>query len=109
MSSLSLPPQTFSRALTNSVGFCSSIDPTPLKSYCAAVRYRFAVSEADYLIQLKEDVFAFVGDSVTLSSQALNHIFHGGINSPSILQSLHDALALKGRLNEVHCQIRLKS
>ena len=104
---LRLPPQTFSRALTNTVGFCSSIDPTPLKSYCAAVRYRFAVSEADYLIQLKEDVFAFVGDSVTVSSQALNQIFHGGINSPSILQSLHDALALKGPLSEVHCQIRL--
>ena len=65
---LRLPPQTFSRKLTNSIGFCSAIDPTPILSYCASVRYRFAVSEADYLIQLKEDLFTFVGDSATLFS-----------------------------------------
>ena len=69
---LRLPPQTFSRALTNTVGFCSAIDLTPIKSYCAAVRYRFAVSEAEYLIQLKEEVFAFDQDNVTLGSQAVN-------------------------------------
>ena len=28
---LHLPPQTFSRALTNTVGFCSSIDPHPFQ------------------------------------------------------------------------------
>ena len=54
---LRLPPQTFARALTNSICFCSDVEPTPTRSYCVAVRYRFAVSEPDYLIQLKEDVF----------------------------------------------------
>ena len=50
---LRLPPNTFSRSLTNSIGFCSAIDPTPIKSYCASVRCRSAVSEADYPIKLK--------------------------------------------------------
>ena len=85
----------FAWALTDSIGFCIDIDPTPIRSYCAAVRYRFAVSEADYLIQLKEDIFEYVGDSAPLSRLA-NKMFHGGIDSPSILQCLHDTLALKG-------------
>ena len=60
---LRLPPKSFSRKLINSVAFCSGINPLPIVSYCAAVRYRFAVSEASYLIQLREDFFAFVGDN----------------------------------------------
>ena len=92
---LRLPPQTFSRALTNSVGFCTDIDPLPIGSYCAAVRYRFAVSEANYLIQLKEDFLKFVGDCSPLITLA-DIMPHGGVNSPSILQCLHDTLALKG-------------
>ena len=92
---LRLAPQTFSRALTNTVGFCSAIDPTPIRSYCAAVRYRFAVSEANYLIQLQEDFFKFVGDCAPLIRLA-DIMPHGGIDSPSILQCLHDTLALKG-------------
>ena len=91
---LRLPPQTFARALTNSIGFCTDIDPLPIRSYCAAVRYRFAVSEANYLIQLKEDFSEFVGDCAPLIRLA-NIMPHGGIDSPSILQSLHDTLALK--------------
>ena len=58
------------------------------------MRHRFAVSEADSLIRLKEDIFDFVGDSAPLSRLA-NRMFHGGIDSPSILQCLHDTLALK--------------
>ena len=88
---LRLSPHLFARALINSLGFCIGIDPTPIRSYCASVRYRFAVSEADYLIQLKEDIFAFVGDGAPLSRLA-NVMFHGGINSPSILQCLLEGL-----------------
>ena len=92
---LRLPPQTFARALTHSVGFCTDIDPLPIRSYCAAVRYRFAVSEASYLIQLRIFFFEFVGDCAP-SIRLANIMPHGGIDSPSILQCLHDTLALKG-------------
>ena len=77
---------------------------TPINSYCASVRYRFAVSEADYLTNLKEQLFAFIGDNATAVSLA-NVVPHGGINSHSILQCLHDALALKGPLHTGHKQI----
>ena len=46
---LRIPPNCFSRNLTNSIGFRTGIGPHPLSSYCASVRYRFAVSEASYL------------------------------------------------------------
>ena len=75
-------------------------------SYCSAVRYRFAVSEAPYLIQLREEFFSFVGDNSPLVGLA-QIIPHGGMNSPSILQCLHDTLSLKGHLHNVHEQIRI--
>jgi len=93
---LRLPPNSFSRKLINSVAFCSGINPLPIVSYCSAVRYRFAVSEAPYLIQLREEFFSFVGDSSPLPLVGLAQIIpHGGMNSPSILQCLHDTLSLK--------------
>ena len=92
---LRLPPQTFARNLTNSIGFCTNVDPIPIRSYCTAVRFRFAISEAPYLYQLKQDVFALVGDSAPLSRFG-NIMFHGGIDSPSILQCLEDTLAVFG-------------
>lgn len=80
------------RQLTNTVGFCSGISPLPINSYCASVRYRFAVSEAAYLGKFRSDMFDYIGDSATLSSFGLI-LPDGGIASPCILQSLHDALA----------------
>jgi len=103
---LRLPPNTFSRKLTNSIAFCSGINPLPILSYCSAVRYRFAVSEAPYLIQLQEDFFDFVGDNCPLVGLA-NIIPHGGMLSPSILQCLHDTLSLKGYMSNVYEQIRI--
>ena len=42
---LGLPPNSFSRKLTNYVALCSGINPLPIMSYCSAIRYRSAVSE----------------------------------------------------------------
>ena len=103
---LRLPPNTFSRKLTNSISFCSGIDPLPILSYCFAIRYRFAASEAPYLIQLQEDFFSFIGDNSPLVGTA-NIIPHGGMLSPSILQCLHDTLCLKGFMQNVHPQTRI--
>ena len=51
---LRVPPNSFSRKLINStIGFCTGINPLPINSYCASVRYRFAVSEAPYLEELR--------------------------------------------------------
>ena len=103
---LRLPANCYSRKLINSVAFCSGINPLPILSYCASVRYRFAASEGPYLIQLREDFFALVGDSSPLVRVA-NIIPHGGLDSPSILQCLHDTLNLKGYLHKVYEQIRI--
>ena len=98
---LRIPPNSMSRKLTNSIGFCSGIDPYPISSYCASVRYRFAVSEASYLEQLSADIFSLLGDSVSLAAFACNVLPQGGIDSTCILQTLHDALALRGPLNGI--------
>ena len=88
----------FPRKLTNSIGFCTCINPLPINSYCASVRYRFAVSEAPYLEDLRNAIFALLSDDASLDSFG-NILPQGGIDSPSILQSLHDALALRGPLS----------
>ena len=90
---LRLPPNTFSRKLTNSIVFCSSINPLPILAYCTAIRYRLAVSEAPYLIQLREDFFTLIGDNSPVIG-LVNIIPNGGMSSPSILQCLHDILCL---------------
>lgn len=97
---LRIPGNSLSRQLTNNVVFCSSIRPMPLSSYCASVRYRFAVNEAAYLEQLTGNIFDFVGDSAARDSFGLV-LPDGGIESTCILQSLHDALALRGPLNSI--------
>ncbi len=53
---LRIPPNSFCRKLTNTIGF----NPLPINSYCASVRYRFAVSEASYLVDLKRDILALI-------------------------------------------------
>jgi len=103
---LRMPPNSLSRNLINSVGFCTGINPLPIRSYCASVRYRFAVSEAAYLEQLRTDIFDFLGDQATLDSLCFI-LPHGGIKSPCILQSLHDALAFRGPLDGI-CDIAIK-
>ena len=94
---LRVPPNSFSRKHTNSIGFCRGISPLPINSYCVSVRYRFAVSEASYLEDLRNIIFAMLADEAPLLSLG-NCLPLGSIDSPSILQCLHDALALRGPL-----------
>ena len=56
LSILRVPGNSFSRQLTNIVWFCLGISPLPINSYCVSVRYRFAVSKAAYLEQLRGDI-----------------------------------------------------
>ena len=67
------------------------IDPLPISAYCASVRYRFAVSEAPYLRELRQSFFDLLGTDAPLSSHA-NRLPNGSVDSPSILQCLLDAL-----------------
>ena len=92
---LRVPPILFSRKLINSIGFRVGINPLPINNYCASVRYRSADSEAPYLEELRDAIFALRSDDATLVSIG-NILPQGGIDSPSILQSLHDALAFRG-------------
>lgn len=39
----------------------------------------------------------------------MNTVPHGGMNSPSVLQCLHDALGLQAHLHNVHRQIEFSS
>ena len=82
---LRIPPNSFSRDLTNSIGFRSVVNPLPISSYCASVRYRFAVSEASYLVHLKKGIFLLLGDEAPVISLS-NQVPLGGIHSPSILE-----------------------
>jgi len=102
---LRMPGNSISYKLANNVGFCSGISPLAINSYCASVRYRFAVSEASYIEQLRTDIFQYLSSAAHGSSAALSSFSsvlpHGGIESTCILQSLHDALALQGPLNGI--------
>ena len=90
---LRLPPNTFSRTLTDSIACCSEVNPLPIRSYCSAVRYRFAVSEVPLSDSAAGSFFSSIGDNTPLLGLA-NSIPHGGMNSPSILESLHDTPSL---------------
>ena len=94
---LRIPPNSFSVLLTNTIGFCSMIDPLPISAYCASVRYRFAISEAQYLRELRQSFFDLLDIDAPLLFLA-NRIPNGGIDSPSILQCLLDALSFQGPL-----------
>ena len=59
---------------------------------------RCAVSEAPYLEELRNAIRALLSDDASLVSFG-NILLQGGIDSPSILRSLHDALALREPLN----------
>ena len=65
---LRVSPNSFSRKLANSTGFCTGIHPLPINSHCVSVRYRFAVSEAPYLEELRNAILAFLSDDASLVS-----------------------------------------
>ena len=63
------------------------INPLPISSYSAPVRYRFAVSEAPYLHDLLKDIFAMLEDEAPLASLT-KRMPLGVIDSPTIVQCL---------------------
>ena len=97
---LRVPPSSCCRKLTNSIGFGSGICPLPIYSRCDSVRYRFGVSEASCLEDLRNDMFAMLADEAPLLSLG-SCLPQGIIDYPSILQCLHDALALRAPLSPI--------
>jgi hypothetical protein len=59
--------------------------------------FRFAMSEKDYLLQLRRDVRELVGDHNTVSSCSNSSVPDGFIDSPAILNNLCDAIQMRGR------------
>ncbi len=89
---LRLPPQSMPRDLMHSIGFCTIVEPLPLLSYCAAVQYRFAHSESEYLVGLYIKVMHDF-ESVFPCSQLQGwNLPDGNLNSPCILGALFDCL-----------------
>ena len=83
------------RVLQHSIGFCTVVEPTPLLSYCAAIQFRFAHSEREYLLRLHQEFLVQYEDILPLSvlQNHRNHkIPHGNLNSPSILGARQPAL-----------------
>jgi len=98
---LRMPPNSMSRKLCHSLGFCTVIEPIPLASYCAAILFRFAHSEKEYLLNLQKDAVALVGDSLALGRTNAHGIPEGGLACPPILCALLDAIHLDGPLKQV--------
>ena len=92
---LRLPPNSLPRSILHTLKSFTCVDPIPLADYCLAVMFRFAFSEKDYLSSLSCSIRDLIGDSMPLSFY--NWVVpDGGMKSPPILQSLCEALALKG-------------
>ena len=61
-----MPSNSMSRNLCHSISFCSAVDPMPLRAYCAANLYRFAICELAYLQKLAREVVSIGGDDAIL-------------------------------------------
>ena len=75
---LRLPPNCMFRNLTNSISFCTLIDHIPIAIYCSAVRFRFAASEAQCLLELRKNICDLLGELLPLSGLA-GHLPQGNI------------------------------
>jgi len=93
---LRIPFNSLPRNLAHSLTPFSIIEPTPLTAYCMAVHYRFAHSEAEYLRSLCNSIAEKFGNSVTLERYLKYGIPAGGLPTPSVLESLMNALNLCG-------------
>ena len=84
-----------SRELLRAIDFCSVIQPTSLVDYAMACMYRFAVSEEAHLYQLILDIKDLIGDDLPVGNM-VEGIPLGFLDSPPIVQSLIEAMQLKG-------------
>ena len=92
---LRLPPNSLPRPILHTLKSFTCVDPIPLADYCSAVMFRFAFSEKDYLSFLACSIRDLIGDNMPLAFSSWI-VPDGGLRSPPILQSLFEALALKG-------------
>ena len=80
-----LPPNSLSREVSTNVGLFTGIDPISLPEYCAAVRFRFAFSEQQYLFDLYSRVRVRVLDCLPLVELTGFFLPKGSSSSHSIL------------------------
>ena len=55
--------------VSNTMCLCAAVEPLPIVSHCASIRFRFVVGEATYLRTLKIDIFEMMGDDLPLPAQ----------------------------------------
>jgi len=91
-----------SRALTNSLAPFTGVDPLSLLAYCKSIHYRFAHSEFGYLQSLQKTIASEIGEDLTLDRLSQYRIPSGGLSTPTILESLLNAVNLKGPFEFVH-------
>ena len=95
---LRMPPNSMSRQLAHSIGPFCIVEPIPIISYCAAIRFRFASSIAEQLEALKTDIIDMLGDELPLV--CLNGSLPlGNVNDPCIAQCLLNPLKFTGHLS----------
>ena len=98
---LRIPQNSMSRKLCHSLEEFTIVDPIHLGSYCAAILFRFAQSEKDYLLGLATQTRDLVGCNLSLRDSDEHGLPDSGICGKSILGSLLDAVQLKGSMIEV--------
>ena len=93
---LRTPPNCFSRDLLKHLGEFSVVSPICLEDFIFACSLRFAISEREYLLSLRDEVLGFLGDSASVGEFAEGRVPVGGLDSVPILQHLCDAATCTG-------------
>ncbi len=70
--------------------------PIAIASMCKAAMYRFARTESEFLSQLKAEVLSIRGEDQSVVGAVRARIPFGGLPHTPILESLLDALGIKG-------------
>ena len=97
---LRLPPRSMSRKLMHSIGFCSVIEPRPLRAYSLGIMFRFAASEKQHLQVLARDVSLLCGTDIAVM-ESCRKVPVGNLDSTPILQNLLDALEFRGPASSI--------
>ncbi len=93
---LKLPPNCMSRQLMHSCEPFFLKAPVAITSMCKAAMYRFARGESEFLNQLKAEVLGLLGEEQSVAGASLVRVPFGGLPYTPILESLIDALGIKG-------------
>ncbi len=93
---LKLPPYCMSRQLMHSCEPFLLKAPVAITSMCKAAMYRFARAESVFLNQLKAEALCLLKDDQSLVGATRDRVPLGGLPHTPILESLLDALGIKG-------------